>query len=393
MCRLKETSGLFLAPAALRAGTVWVIKPWCWSAGLQGRQLDPAQHGSAQHSGVQLHHPVPAVPETEPETRGQSSDLITGLICSQERPPVSGQRSELQPLFLLSVADLFLAVCWVIGAAIFFQPCGHLNTHCYNLHTVEQILYMASFFYTLNYVWNLFTTTRDKYSSCLSGYSVQFSNRVSTPAKIISLLSFVLPVLLMTPVFIQGNLSYCQANLTEPYRCLLMHTGALYLTSAQQLSSTCRLLHNYQILVFLVTFVLTLLSITVLVVKARRIYRRVVTSSGYLGTEQRASFHLLDRRMVLYPLIFVLCWGPAVSLAFLRVAKPTAGHGRAGVVLYIAQALTSASQGFFNCLVYGWTRVHLRRAGLTVLSREVDSRSPLLQIPQNRIYRTMRTMS
>ncbi|XP_013877657.1 transmembrane protein 116 isoform X3 [Austrofundulus limnaeus] len=341
------------------------------------------------------HVPQRTRPSEDTSLRGH----VPQRTCPSEDLSLRGHVShvscclQLQPLFLLSVADLFLAVCWVIGAAIFFQPCGHLNTHCYNLHTVEQILYMASFFYTLNYVWNLFTTTRDKYSSCLSGYSVQFSNRVSTPAKIISLLSFVLPVLLMTPVFIQGNLSYCQANLTEPYRCLLMHTGALYLTSAQQLSSTCRLLHNYQILVFLVTFVLTLLSITVLVVKARRIYRRVVTSSGYLGTEQRASFHLLDRRMVLYPLIFVLCWGPAVSLAFLRVAKPTAGHGRAGVVLYIAQALTSASQGFFNCLVYGWTRVHLRRAGLTVLSREVDSRSPLLQIPQNRIYRTMRTMS
>lgn len=42
-----------------------------------------------------------------------------------------------------------------------------------------------------------------------------------------------------------------------------MHTGALYLTSAQQLSATCRLLHNYQILIFLGTFLLTLLSITV----------------------------------------------------------------------------------------------------------------------------------
>lgn len=51
-----------------------------------------------------------------------------------------------------------------------------------------------------------------------------------------------------------------------------------------------------------------------LVVKSRRIYRRVVTSSGYLGNEQRASFRLMDRRMLLYPLVFVLCWGPGLSL-------------------------------------------------------------------------------
>jgi len=55
-------------------------------------------------------------------------------------------------------------------------------------------------------------------------------------------------------------------------------------------------------------------ALQVLVVKARRIYRRVVTSYGYLGNEQRALFRVMDRRMLLYPLIFVLCWGPGLSL-------------------------------------------------------------------------------
>ncbi|XP_017260202.1 transmembrane protein 116 [Kryptolebias marmoratus] len=317
-----------------------------------------------------------------------SSSIIVCLLLQR-----LSQKPELQPLFQLSVADLLLAVCWVIGGALFFQHCNNLNTLCYNLHTVEQILYMASFFCTLNYVWNLFTGIREKYHSCFTGYSVQFSNRISTAAKMVSLFSFVFPALLMTPVFIQGNLSRCQVNLSEPYRCLLMHTGALYLTSAQQLSTPCHLLHDYQIIVFLSTFVLTLLSITLLVVKARRIYRRVVTSSGYLGNEQRSLFQVLDRRMVLYPLIFFLCWGPAVALAFLRVVKPSAGHGKMAVVLYICQALTSASQGFFNCLVYGWIRLHLRRAGPTVLSRDVDTRTPLLSPQQNRSYQSLRTMS
>lgn len=142
-----------------------------------------------------------------------------------------------------------------------------------------------------------------------------------------------------------------------PYhiRCLLMHTGALYLTSEEhQPITACRLLHMYGIAAFLATFSLTLLSITVshvtrhkwtlcdvtgyenmlvhlysdllllarlspllhqvLVVKARRIYWRVVTSSGYLGSQQRASFRVMDRRMLLYPLIFFLCWGPGLFL-------------------------------------------------------------------------------
>ncbi|XP_042346133.1 transmembrane protein 116 [Plectropomus leopardus] len=298
---------------------------------------------------------------------------------------------ELQPLFLLSVSDLLLALCWLIGVALFSQHCSSLNTHCYHLHTVEQILYMASFFYTLNYVWNLYTGIREKYYSCINGF-IQFSNRVSTAGKITALLSGVFPVLLMTPVFILGGISRCQTNFSQPYRCLLMHTGALFLTSDhQQPIGACSWLHMYQMVVFLATFLLTLVSIIALVVKARCIYRRVVTSNGYLGNQQRASFRLMDRRMLLYPLVFILCWGPAVGLAFLRVVKPAAGHGGAGVALYISQAFTSASQGFLNCLVYGWTRAHLRRAGRRVLSRDVDTQTPLLRSQRKRSYQTLRT--
>ncbi|XP_056237168.1 transmembrane protein 116 [Seriola aureovittata] len=319
---------------------------------------------------------------------GSGSIIVCVMSQRLSRTP------ELQPLFLLSVSDLLLALCWLIGAALFSKHCNSLNAHCYNLQTVEQVLYMASFFYTLNYMWNLYTGIREKFYSCHDGYPVQFSNRVSTAGKTTALLSGVIPLLLMTPVFIQGNISQCQTNFSEPYRCLLLHTGALYLTTEQhQPITTCSLLHTYSIVVFLAAFILTLLSITVFVVKARRIYRRVVTSNGYLGNQQRTSFRVMDRRMLLYPLVFILCWGPAVGLASLRVVKPSACQGKAGVVFYISQAFTSASQGFLNCLVYGWTRARLRQAGRTALSRDVDTQTPLLQSQKKRSYQALPNIS
>ncbi|PWA20712.1 hypothetical protein CCH79_00019790 [Gambusia affinis] len=299
-----------------------------------------------------------------------SGSIISLIIPRLGQTPEVSPFVRLQPLFQLSVADLLLAACWLIGAILYSQRCDHLSTLCYNLHTVEQILYMASFFFTLNYVWNLYTLTREKFNSCFSGYSIQFSNRVSLKAKMIAVLSSLVPALLMVPVFVQGNVGHCQVNFSEPYRCLLMHTGALFLLPGrQQLSRSCSFLHTYQIGVFLSSFLLTLLGITVLVVKARCVYRRAVTSSGYLGNEQRALFRVMDLRMLLYPLVFVFCWGPAVALAFLR-------------------AFTSASQGFLNCLVYGWTRLHLRRAGLSFFSRDVDTQTPLLRSQQTRNYLT-----
>ncbi|XP_068426593.1 transmembrane protein 116 isoform X2 [Clinocottus analis] len=280
-------------------------------------------------------------------------------------------------LFLLSVSDLLLALCWLIGAALF-----SVTVHCDHLHTVEQILYMASFFYTLNYVLNLYTGIRDQFYSCIHGVPFQVPGRVSA-----ALLSGLLPVLLMTPVFTQGNGSQCQANFSEPYRCLLMYDTSQH----RQPTAACRRLHVYRSSVFLATFLLTLLGITVLVVKARRIYRRVMTSSGYLGHQQQASIRLMDRRMLLYPLVFLLCWGPAVSLALLRLLAPSAGEGAAGGGLYISQAFTSASQGFLNCLVYGWTPGRLRRAGRRVLSRDKDTQTPLLRSQKKTSYQTLRT--
>lgn len=58
------------------------------------------------------------------------------------------------------------------------------------------------------------------------------------------------------------------------------------------------------------------------------------------------------------------------------------------VTVCIFQAFTSASQGFLNCLVYGWTRLHLRRAGLSFFCRDVDTQTPLLRSQQTRNYLT-----
>uniref|UniRef100_A0A3Q2Q9P1 Transmembrane protein 116 n=1 Tax=Fundulus heteroclitus TaxID=8078 RepID=A0A3Q2Q9P1_FUNHE len=271
----------------------------------------------------------------------------------------------LQPLFQLSVADLLLAACWLTGGVLYSQSCSNLSVLCYNLHTVEQVLYMASFFFTLNYVWNLYTVIREKFNSCFS-------------EPCLCLCSSLCPALLMVPVFIRGNASHCQANFTEPYsRCLLMHTGALFLRPGhQQLSSTCSVLHVYQIVLFLGSFLVTLLGITVGT-------GRAVTANGYLGNEQRALFRVMDLRMLLYPLVFIFCWGPAM---WEMSHDARCRYRRAALCASAPQAFTSASQGFLNCLVYGWTRQHLRRTGLVLLSQDVDTQTPLLRSQQARSY-------
>nr|XP_046193162.1 transmembrane protein 116-like isoform X7 [Oncorhynchus gorbuscha] len=296
---------------------------------------------------------------------------------------------EIQPLFLLSVTDMLLAVSWLVGAVLFTQDCDSHAT-CYNLHIVEQILYMTSFFYTLNYVWTLYSGLNNRFYSSLHGYPAQCATKLRSFSKIAAVLSCVLPVLLMLPVFVTGNMDHCYTNFSQPYKCLLMHTEALFMStdlSKMEVDSVCRLGHMYSIAVFLAVFLLTFVGIVVLMGKARTVYRRCVSSSGFLGDRQWASLRVLDRHMLLYPSVFFFCWGPAVFLAAMILYNPKSVEGVVGVILYILQAFTSSSQGLLNCVVYGWTQTHFRSASKDAV-RDMDTQTPLLR-SQKKGYKTL----
>nr|XP_046193159.1 transmembrane protein 116-like isoform X5 [Oncorhynchus gorbuscha] len=295
---------------------------------------------------------------------------------------------EIQPLFLLSVTDMLLAVSWLVGAVLFTQDCDSHAT-CYNLHIVEQILYMTSFFYTLNYVWTLYSGLNNRFYSSLHGYPAQCATKLRSFSKIAAVLSCVLPVLLMLPVFVTGNMDHCYTNFSQPYKCLLMHTEALFMStdlSKMEVDSVCRLGHMYSIAVFLAVFLLTFVGIVVLMGKARTVYRRCVSSSGFLGDRQWASLRVLDRHMLLYPSVFFFCWGP-VFLAAMILYNPKSVEGVVGVILYILQAFTSSSQGLLNCVVYGWTQTHFRSASKDAV-RDMDTQTPLLR-SQKKGYKTL----
>ncbi|KAF3838996.1 hypothetical protein F7725_017713 [Dissostichus mawsoni] len=130
-------------------------------------------------------------------------------------------------------------------------------------------------------------------------YSPRFSNRVSAAGKITAVLSGLSPVLLMTPVFIQGSLSQCETNFSEPYRAAANQS----LPSAAHLPQ--RALPR--------SFLLTLLSIIVLVRKSRRLYRR--------GDLCRLPRQPAEGR----------------CLVCVRMVSPAAGQGVVGVVLYVSE--------------------------------------------------------
>ncbi|KAL4601653.1 transmembrane protein 116 isoform X1, partial [Arapaima gigas] len=249
-----------------------------------------------------------------------------------------------------------------------------------------QIFYMSSFFYTLNYVWVLYTGLKGVYYRRMNGCPMQ----VGPKSTEITAKQALFPVMLMVPVLTVGNSDECYTNFSQPYKCLLMHTGALYPTPRYSDEPTsCYVVHIYGIAVFLVTFLLTFLGIVVLMGKARSLYKRCMDSSGYFGDRQWATLRVLEHRMVLYPSAFFFCWGPAIFLAILILFSPKTVEGEVGVFLYILQAFTSASQGLLNCLVYGWTQQQFCSLSRGAM-RDVDTQTPLLR-SQKKSYAALPT--
>uniref|UniRef100_A0A8D0F5M7 Transmembrane protein 116 n=1 Tax=Strix occidentalis caurina TaxID=311401 RepID=A0A8D0F5M7_STROC len=298
---------------------------------------------------------------------GSSSIIAYAVFQNAVRSP------EVRPLFYLSLSDLFLGMCWLAGALLYSTPTSKQDLICYNLQATGQIFYVASFLYTVNYTWHLYMDLKMKYNQ----------NLFRICATVISPLSLI-PFLLMVPVFCLGNSSNCYQNFSQKHGCLLMHTEIAVPTNEPQTlsGSVCRAMHFYGIGVFLISFLISFIAILVVLSQARGLYKRFVNATGFLGDQQWAMIKTVEQRVIFYPIAFFCCWAPAVLLGILKLTVST--NSKIYMALLILQALTAASQGLLNCIVYGWTQ-HIFLSLKRNACRDVDTQTPLLR-SQKKFY-------
>ncbi|XP_070927161.1 transmembrane protein 116 isoform X6 [Macaca nemestrina] len=237
---------------------------------------------------------------------GSSSLIAYAVFQNIQKSP------EIRPLFYLSFCDLLLGLCWLTETLLYGASVANKDIICYNLQAVGQIFYISSFLYTINYIWYLYTELRMKHTQ--SGQStsplvIDYTCRVGQMAFVFSSL---IPLLLMTPVFCLGNTSECFQNFSQSHKCILMHSppSAVAELPPSANTSVCSTLYFYGITIFLGSFVLSFLTIMVLLIRAQTLYKKFVKSSGFLGSEQWAVIHIVDQRVRLYPMAFFCCWGP-----------------------------------------------------------------------------------
>nr|XP_009491623.1 PREDICTED: transmembrane protein 116 [Pelecanus crispus] len=309
---------------------------------------------------------------------GSSSIIAYAIFQNAVRSP------EVHPLFYLSLSDLFLGMCWLTGALLYSTPISKQDLICYNLQATGQIFYVASFLYTVNYTWHLYMDLKMKYNQNRHRMPPQVVEYASCIGRIATILCSLIPFLLMVPVFCLGNSSNCHQNFSQKHGCLLMHMEiAMPTNEPQTLSgSVCRAMHFYGIGVFLISFLISFIAILVILSQARGLYKRFVNSTGFLGDQQWAMIKMVEQRVVFYPIAFFCCWAPAVLLGILKLTLST--NSKIYMALLILQALTAASQGLLNCIVYGWTQ-HIFLSLKRNACRDVDTQTPLLR-SQKKFY-------
>ncbi|XP_019589448.1 transmembrane protein 116 isoform X1 [Rhinolophus sinicus] len=309
---------------------------------------------------------------------GSSSLIAYAVFQNIQKSP------EMRPLFYLSFSDLLLGICWLIEALLYGTSTANKDIICYNLQAVGQIFYISSFLYTVNYIWYLYKELRMKHNqSGQSTFPLVIDNTCRV-GQVAIILSSLIPLLLMIPVFCLGNASECFRNFSQSHRCILIYSPpsamAELLPSAN--TSVCNTLYFYGLAIFLASFLLSLLTIVVLLIQAQMLYKKFVKSTGFLGSEQWAVIHIVEQRVRYYPVAFFCCWGPAVILMVIKLIKPQ--DTKLHMALYILQALTASSQGLLNCGVYGWTQYKFFQLKQEA-RRDADTQTPLL-CSQKRFY-------
>ncbi|KAM5193654.1 transmembrane protein 116 [Mantella aurantiaca] len=284
---------------------------------------------------------------------------------------------EVRPIFYLSLSDLLLAACWLIGAVLYRGSCQH-NIACYSLQIMGQMFYISTFFYTLNFTWQTFCSLRRRLDSEL----YKMSDNECRFVRITTVLSSIVPLLFILPVLCIGNTNNCYEY--NNHSCLVLNVGSQITADlSSDTQGACTRLHLYSIAVYLVTFCLAVIPILGIAAWSHTVVQRHLVTTGFIQDQQLAVIKVMSWSLLLFPAIFFICCLPDVILALLKLADCKVANALY-ICLYAIQAITAVSPGFLNCLAYGWTQ-HMLRTLKQRGCRDVDTQTPLLR-SQKKLY-------
>ncbi|KXJ28987.1 transmembrane protein 116 [Exaiptasia diaphana] len=288
------------------------------------------------------------------------SILGTGSIISCSLWNKIANSSEVHPLFHLALANFLLALTWFVGGIAWVSKS---KMNCFYVEVFGEMFLIMSFFLTVNYGINVYIRLRGKTHNLehLNFSTVSTSNLYKWLFRGLYIASWVIPVITVAPLIYKYKQQREEMK-EEPScsRCLLLFDRPNLRNQEGGVAWAM-----YDSILMIICLVPSILLLIVLYIMTERIHRKCLRRRGIHTDSQRKSMSNMRKRIILYIMVFIFCWTPALIVAIMEVArklKTKDSDWELSCRTYIMQSVSAPLQGFLNSIVYGWTRKSFRRA-------------------------------
>lgn len=282
---------------------------------------------------------------------------------------------EVHPLFHLSLADFLLACGWFSTTTLWWvyrhEDAEDIKS-CFYLEIATEVFHIVSFFLTVNYATQVYLRIKQRTRES-TGQHASFYRKVFVG---LYAASWILPVLLMLPMII----FYSQKDFLDCSKCLLLFDrpkARIYNKQGVEITNQDSFgMRNYGSIMLVLTLGMSIVILLVLYFVSVKEYTKFIKRSGLLSIQQRELIESNKRRVMLFICVFFICWLPAFIVAFVDLGTEDKDYNfKSMFFVFLIEGILTPMQGFFNSLVYGWTRKSFRSAGQNGMSY----RRPLLQ--------------
>ncbi|KAL5477155.1 hypothetical protein EMCRGX_G023907 [Ephydatia muelleri] len=297
------------------------------------------------------------------------SVLLTGRL----------NNSQVHPLFMLSLGDFVVSMCWLVGGVVWLTPgvygWGTIggSTHtgmCYILGIGTLLAEMVTFLLTTVYAITAMMLIMEIYYNKgmipMDGTKKRIRHIVTI---VLYFISWILPPAILLPATEGLGVGLVLANST----CIcsvdfynLRPENGYYdpNPNSSGLDKLSTILCGYSGLLFVITFLIITVCYILTFVYAQKVSRNYHEGRHVAVAEATKRIRAIKYRLTLFVVIFVITGIPSIVAAVMVIHEQqrlNLHESKDKITLYF-QAMLAPLQGIANAILYGWSREEFRKS-------------------------------
>ncbi|XP_065892253.1 transmembrane protein 116-like [Dysidea avara] len=292
---------------------------------------------------------------------GAATIIVSALIAGKI------SNAEVHPIFMLSVADFILAICWLLGGVLWLQSkATHYFGFCYFLAIATVIAEMITFLLTMIYAITALLRVIEIYHN--EGSLLSPQDKRKKPRHTFSFIAYIIvwtiPVVTVIPTILKAphvltlrdtdtNASGCQVSFTN-VRPIINSSDR-----ENEVDNFSEVLAGYLLATFALCAVLMTACYLLTLYYVKKIYQLQEIANPDADTY---NMKWLLIRVAVYVVIFFFVALPSfvATIIVLNEHKSLQISEKKDNIVIYWQAVATPLQGALNAAVYGWSRKSFR---------------------------------